>query len=171
MKKLCFLLILALLLTLSASAFAEGSVEIVVMDGIPVVMETFGLTSGETNAFNAAEDFILPAALVTIEESAFEGIPASYIEITENVKSIGARAFADCENLTGLVIPATVESIDDTALDGSINATVYGAAGSEAQRFAAAAGFDFVDSNAGEAPVDRPAGQMEAPVVLPFVKK
>ena len=49
MKKLCFLLILALLLTLSASAFAEGGVEIVVMDGIPVVMETIGLTSGETN--------------------------------------------------------------------------------------------------------------------------
>ena len=144
MKKLCFLLILALLLTLGASAFAEGGMEIVVMDGIPIVMETIGLTSGETNAFNAGEDFVLPAALVTIEESAFEGIPASYIEITENVKSIGSRAFADCENLTGLVIPATVESIDDTALDGSVNATVYGEIGSEAQRFAEANGIDFV---------------------------
>ena len=84
MKKLCFLLILALLLTLSASAFAEGSMQ-----------------------------------------------------------------------------------VDDLALEGCENVTVYGEAGSEAERFAAAAGFDFVDSNAGEAP----AGQMEAPVVLPFVKK
>ena len=165
MKKLCFLLILALLLTLSASAFAEGGVEIVVMDGIPVVMETFGLTSGETNAFNASEDFILPAALVTIEESAFEGIPASYIEITENVKSIGARAFADCENLTGLIIPATVESIDDTALDGSVNATVYGEIGSEAQRFAETNGIDFVPTTS---PSDGDE-EGEDPVVMPYV--
>ena len=165
MKKLCFLLILALLLTLSASAFAEGGVEIVVMDGIPVVMETIGLTSGETNAFSAGENFILPAALVTIEESAFEGIPASYIEITENVKSIGARAFADCKNLTGLVIPATVESIDDTALDGSVNATIYGEIGSEAQRFAEANGIDFV-------PTTSPSEgdeEGEDPVVMPYV--
>ena len=37
MKKLCFLLILALLLSLGASAFADSSVELIYMDGIPVV--------------------------------------------------------------------------------------------------------------------------------------
>ena len=35
MKKLCFLLVLVLLLSLGASAFAEGGTEIIVMDGIP----------------------------------------------------------------------------------------------------------------------------------------
>ena len=94
-----------------------------------------------------------------------KGIPASHTEITENVKSIGARAFADCENLTGLVIPATVESIDDTALDGSVNATVYGEIGSEAQRFAEANGIDFV-------PTTSPSEgdeEGEDPVVMPYV--
>ena len=70
------------------------------------------------------------------------------VEITENVTSIGARSFADCLNLTALVIPETVQSIDDTALEGSENVTVYGKTGSEAQRFADAAGVKFVDPNA-----------------------
>ena len=69
------------------------------------------------------------------------------------------------------IIPDEAVNIDDDLWYNDENVTVYGAAGSEAERFAAAAGFDFVDSNAGEAPVDQPAGQMEAPVVLPFVKK
>ena len=81
------------------------------------------------------------------------------------MKSIGARAFADCENLTGLVIPATVESIDDTALDGSVNATVYGEAGSEAQRFAEANDLPFIPAN-NDAPVYQPA---QPPVMLPYV--
>ena len=165
MKKLCFVLILALLLSLGASAFADNSVEIVYIDGIPVVMETIGLTAGETNAFDAGAYFILPAALAEIGEEAFAGIPASYIEITENVRSIGARAFADCENLTGLVIPATVQRIDDTALQGSSNAIVYGETGSEAQRFAEANGIDFVPTTA-ESESEEGA---EGPVVMPYV--
>ena len=115
MKKLCFLLILALLLSLGASAFADSSVELIYMDGIPVVVESPSLTAGESNAFDAGAGFTLPAALAAIGEEAFAGI--------------------------------------------------------EAERFAAASGFDFVDLNAGEVPGDQPAGQMEAPVVLPFVKK
>ena len=50
--------------------------------------------------------------------------------------------------------------VDDLALEGCENVTVYGSAGSEAERFATAAGFEFADSNAGEASVDQPAGQM-----------
>lgn len=92
--------------------------------------------------------FKLPAGLVAIGDSAFEGIPAVSVEITENVASIGARSFADCLNLTALVIPETVQSIDDTALEGSENVTVYGKTGSEAQRFAHAAGIKFVDPDA-----------------------
>ena len=93
MKKLCFLLILALMLSLGASAFADTGVEIIVMDGIPVAVESFGLEVSDTAAFNAAGAGItLPAALVTIEEEAFAGIDAARVEITENVTAIGPRA-------------------------------------------------------------------------------
>lgn len=170
MKKLCFVLILALLLSLSASAFAESGVEVIVMDGVPVVMESFGLEMSDSAAFGAAEGdagFTLPTELVSIGEEAFAGIPAERVEITENVTSIGARAFADCEKLTALVIPATVEHIDDTALDGTENVTVYGEADSEAQRFAEANNIPFVPANAEPAPV--PQETLRAPVVMPFV--
>ena len=165
MKKLCVLLVLALLLSLSASAFADNSVEILYLDGTPVAVESPALTAGETNAFNApGVGLTLPAALVAIEEEAFEGIDAARVEITENVVSIGPRAFADCKNLTELVIPATVQIIDDTALEGSENVTIYGESGSEAQRFADANNLPFVPSNE-----VTPIIIAQPPVTLPYV--
>ena len=166
MKKLCVLLVLALLLSLGASAFADNSVEILYMDGTPVVVESPALTAGETNAFHApGVGLTLPAALVAIEEEAFAGIDAARVEITENVISIGPRAFADCKNLTELVIPATVQRIDDTALEGSAGVTVYGEAGSEAERFANANELPFIPAN-NDTPVYQPA---QPPVMLPYV--
>ena len=165
MKKLCVLLVLALLLSLGASAFADNSVEILYMDGTPVAVESPALTAGETNAFNApGAGLTLPAALVAIEEEAFAGIDAARVEITENVVSIGPRAFADCKNLTELVIPATVQTIDDTALEGSENVTIYGESGSEAQRFADANSIPFVPSNEVS-----PIIIAQPPVTLPYV--
>ena len=164
MKKLCVLLVLALLLSLGASAFADNSVEILYLDGTPVAVESPALTAGETAAFHADVGLTLPAALVAIEEEAFAGIDAARVEITENVVSIGPRAFADCKNLTELVIPATVQTIDDTALEGSENVTIYGEADSEAQRFADANGIPFVPSNE-----VTPIIIAQPPVTLPYV--
>ena len=165
MKKLCVLLVLALLLSLSASAFADNSVEILYMDGTPVAVESPSLSAGETNALNAeGAGLTLPAALVAIEEEAFAGIDAARVEITENVISIGPRAFADCKNLTELVIPATVQRIADDALEGSTNVTIYGESGSEAQRFADANKIPFVPSNEVS-----PIIIAQPPVTLPYV--
>ena len=83
------------------------------------------------------------------------------------MKTIGKRAFADCPNLTALVIPATVETIDDTAIQGSINVTVNGEAGSDAQRFAEASNIPFVDINAETQPAENVA--LRPPVALPYV--
>ena len=164
MKKLCILLVFALLLSLGASAYAGGGVEIVVMDGIPVVMESLALTAGETNSFAADAGFTLPASLIRIEKEAFAGTRAERVEISENVVSIGPRAFADSESLRELVIPGTVTSIDDTALEGSESVTVYGETDSEAQRFAEANDIPFVATNA---TLDFEAPQ--PPVALPYV--
>ena len=84
------------------------------------------------------------------------------------MESIGKRAFADCPNLTALVIPESVTSIDDTALQGSPNATVYGKTGSAAQTFAQNNEFPFVATD----PPTVQARSYEAaqpPVVMPYV--
>ena len=101
----------------------------------------------KANAVLPEADFVLPAALVTIEESAFEGLPMTVAEIPDGCESIGPRAFADCAKLTVIVIPASVQSIDDTALEGSANAVIYGVSGSEAERFARANGILFIPMN------------------------
>lgn len=182
MKKISILLVFALLLCLAPAAQAEDGVQVEVMiaDGMSVVMLTpeemqlranAVFLSAAPNGGGGSESLALPAFLTLIEESAFEGIAAQSVEISENVVSIEKRAFADCKSLQEIHIPATVLKVDDLALEGCENVTVYGTAGSEAERFATAAGFDFVDPNGAEPPVEQPTGQMEAPVTLPFVKR
>ena len=106
MKKLCVLLVAALLLCLCASAWAEEGmrVEVIKMDGVSVVVLTPETTmlrarSIAMNARGTDEkqvDFVLPQFLTLIGESAFEGIAAESVEVSENVAAIEARAFADC---------------------------------------------------------------------------
>ena len=168
-------LTVALLLCLCAAACAEGSVnvEVIRVDGMSVVVLTPTETSANARRLFIAKSgdaqaaFALPVALTLIDEEAFEGIAAERVEVTENVVSIAARAFADCGNLREIVIPATVLSVDDHALDGCADVTVYGTSGTEAERFADAAGFTFVDP---DTEPETPAPVREAPpVVLPFV--
>ena len=116
MKKLCILLLAVLLLCQGATAFAEDGVEIAVIDGIPVVVESVG----ETPLFlGDGAGFTFPAKLVRIEEEAFAGIPAARVEITGNVTTIGARAFADCPNLAYILMPSGV-TVDPTAIPENV---------------------------------------------------
>ena len=161
--KRVFAILLALALTLCGAALAEE--EIVRVDGVSVIVLT-----PEEPVFSkgvAASDFVLPRMLTVIDAEAFVGISATQIEVSENVVSIGRNAFADCENLRAITIPATVLSIDDTALSGCENVIVYGKRDSEAERFAAAAGVVFIDQSPD--PIDLPSGKEQPPVVLPFV--
>jgi hypothetical protein len=83
--------------------------------------------------------------------------------------NIEGRAFADCPKLREIIIPASVLTVDDTALEGCADVTVYGVTGSEAQRFAEANGFRFVDP---DTPTNEPDGSIKLPPVeLPFVPK
>ena len=153
MKRTCTIL-LALLVCLSAIALAEESksVEIVRINGISVVV----LIPEETTrrARSVAEelkaDITLPQSLTLIEEEAFLGIDASVVEVSENVVAIGARAFADCEYLMEITIPASVLRIDDTAFAGCELVTVHGEKGSEAERIAKLYGFTFLDDIANQ---------------------
>ena len=169
-------ILLALLLGLCCAAFAEenANIEVIRVDGVSVIV----LTPNETAQFArmmfmakaANAGFVLPQSLTIIGEEAFADIAAEGVDVTENVVSIESRAFADCVDLREITIPATVLSIDDHALDGCGDVTVYGAQGSEAERFAHAAGFAFVDPDAEPATPAEPAPVMEAAAAeLPFV--
>ena len=159
MKKTCALL-LALLLCLAVAARAESGVEVelIKMDGVSVV-EMVLIDDG----------LKLPAGLTRIADEAFANIAAGSVEVSENVTAIGARAFADCKNLREIFIPASVQTIDDTALEGCGKVTVYGTRNTEAERFAQAMGFNFVDP-VNDPPTPSNLIVLEAPtVVLPFV--
>lgn len=60
----------------------------------------------------------------------------------ESVTSIGSGAFSSCYDLTEVIIPASVTSIGNEAFCHG-EATIYGEAGSEAQRYAEENGFPF----------------------------
>ena len=95
--------------------------------------------------------FTLPKNIKTIEESAFEGLPMTIVEIPSGCESIGKWAFKGCAGLTQIRIPASVTTIDTTAFDGCVNVLVYGATGSAAETFCGThANCTFVAENAGE---------------------
>ena len=61
---------------------------------------------------------ILPANLKTIEAEAFAGSICETVIVPEGCESIGARAFANCKNLTYIRIPTSVKTIAEDAFEG-----------------------------------------------------
>jgi len=154
MKKVCILLALVLLLSVSSSAWAEEDtwVEVIKMDGISVVvLGDSTLMMSENSSFNAdgageaKTGFTLPKFLTKIGERAFEGIAAARVDVSENVEAIGPYAFAKCENLRTVTIPASVKKIDETAFDECHDITIYGTKGTAAETIAEHYGFVFND--------------------------
>lgn len=173
LKKICMLTALVLLLCLGFSALADGgvNVEVIRADGVSVVVLTPEETVSQARTFaqraasEGKADIVLPEFLTMIAESAFEGIEAERVDVSANVVAIESRAFADCRFLREIHIPSTVLKVDDRALEGCENVTVYGVTGSEAERFAYAAGFRFVDPEADAPETESPA------VRLPLVPR
>ena len=59
---------------------------------------------------------------------------------------INNKAFAECENLTSVIIPSSVTTIAYDAFDGcSSLTTIYGTSGSYAQTFANNNSYTFID--------------------------
>ena len=79
-------------------------------------------------------DFILPAALTTVEAEAFEGIAASVVDIPANCTSIGDHAFRNCPNLTQIRIPENC-ALGVDVFDGCAMVYVFGTADSPAESY------------------------------------
>ena len=90
-------------------------------------------------------DFVLPADLTVIEESAFEGIDARTVYIPDNCISIGAYAFRN-SSVEQIRIPANCE-IGDEVFAGCKNVTVLGIPGSYAETYAQENGLGFIETN------------------------
>lgn len=85
----------------------------------------------------------LPSSLKSIGEEAFAGVSAGEIRIPDGCTSIGARAFAGCENLYEVTIPASVTEIADDAFDGCSGVNIIAPEGSAGQQAANDNGFTF----------------------------
>lgn len=129
-----------------------------------------GLTEIGKKAFSntALQDVTLPASVTRVGEEAFHLCLklrsvsiGSAVEMIESgtffgcshltqvtlgpaLKQIGSEAFKNCVELDKIAVPPTVTRIHDSAFEGCRKLTVIGEAGSEAERFANDAGFDFI---------------------------
>ena len=95
-------------------------------------------------------DFILPAMLTEICESAFEGGAAEVVKLSEKTRTIGKRAFADCTRLRQIYIPASVTDIAPDAFEGcGSGLIIFGEKKTAAETFAEDKGLTFVNTKAG----------------------
>ena len=105
------------------------------------------------------EDVKLGEGLKIIGESSLSQLPIiTSIELPDGLENIMPYALSDTPNMASITIPSSVTSISDESVgyyyDNSENAyvklqdfVIYGAACSEAQRYADANGFTFEDSS------------------------
>jgi len=103
-------------------------------------------------AFAGADNLVsitLKEGLTYIGKRAFEDCSAlQKIELPESVTDIGDRAFAGCTSLAYLYIPAGAKMVaGPELLEGANHAVIWGAAGSEAEKWANDNGYQFCDIN------------------------
>jgi len=72
----------------------------------------------EIPALNTLRTFRLPGNLLNIEEEAFAGLSVLAVIIPDGCTSIDSLAFANCEDLLYVRIPASVTWIAEDAFDG-----------------------------------------------------
>ncbi len=74
-----------------------------------------------TNGLVIPKDKVLrlPGSVQEIDTEAFMNTRAVQIEIAEGTQKIGSKAFAACPELSLLILPDSLSSIEDDALDGS----------------------------------------------------
>ena len=77
------------------------------------------ITVNDLPALRTLNVLRLPAATLHIEDEAFEGCAFQGVIIPDGCTSIGSKAFADCENLQYVCIPASVTTIAGDAFTNS----------------------------------------------------
>ena len=69
--------------------------------------------------YTLSEGMNLPEGLLSIDEETFAQDPAiQKVMIAEGTRTIGPGAFSGCTGLSEITLPASLESIDETAFEG-----------------------------------------------------
>ena len=93
----------------------------------------------------SSSDFDIPESTSVIGEEAFRNCDMRVVHCPEGLTGIGSDAFADCENLEEVYIPASVTEIDGDIFAGCpADLTIFGAAGSAAEEFAEVYNYQFM---------------------------
>lgn len=80
--------------------------------------------SNSYNKILPAKEFILPSALTSIGDEAFEGTSISFVTIPEGTVSIGDYSFANIDNLKSVKLPEGIVHIGQGAFFGSDQVTI-----------------------------------------------
>ncbi|MBP3693678.1 MAG: leucine-rich repeat protein [Thermoguttaceae bacterium] len=111
-------------------------------DGI--LFTTDGKTLIQFPAGKSLTKYTIPESVTSIGNRAFENCDSlTSVTIPDSVTSIGNSAFWCCKSLTSVTIPNSVTSIEIGAFSDCDNVTIYGSAGSEAERYAKEDGIKF----------------------------
>ena len=86
---------------------------------------------------------VLPSGLREIRERAYAGTEFGSIVVPEGVESVGPYAFADCAELTKVIVLSADTDFAGSAFEGCAGLTFLAPAGSTAQAFAGAHGYSF----------------------------
>lgn len=92
------------------------------------------------------EIIVMGSGTKIIGESSFQECPSlREVSLNEGLETIKTGAFALCDNLKSITIPSSVKDIEMGAFMGiEKELTIYGTAGSAAEKFAKEAGIEFV---------------------------
>ena len=85
-------------------------------------IEKIGKTAFRDNKY--IEAVILPSTVVRIRDGAFKGSSVRYFEGTENLLSIGDKAFADCSELETVLISRNTTDLGENILENSPKASL-----------------------------------------------
>ncbi len=111
--------------------YCKGLTSIIIPDGVTSIgFMAFDGCTGLTN-------ISIPSSVKYIDDWAFSGCTGlTSVTLSEGVYKLEDFAFSNCENLTSIVIPSSVESIGWGVFSDSKDLTIYGIAGSYAERYA-----------------------------------
>ena len=98
---------------------ASSSEEVLFSVTLPATVTSARNSFWATNMPRIYPDFKVPAGLRTIDEEAFSGISASFVWLSDDTKSVGSKAFANCSKLKYVRIPEGCTSIAPDAFPKS----------------------------------------------------